>query len=123
MRIKLFFLLHLYFVFFLGFSFVVSSQTAKDTLVASQYFKKADSLLLNKKFENSISNFQNALSIYEKTGAWEKVAACHNKISENHWRHVALKKALQSAKKALEISTTKLLPNNIYEARPDNADL
>ncbi|PKV48484.1 CHAT domain-containing protein [Aquimarina sp. MAR_2010_214] len=89
------------------------AQVTNDTIVASQYYKKADSLLKDRKYEKSIELFQKALPIYKKGKTWEKVASCYNKISENQWRNRQnLKESLSSAKKVLKMSRTILGENN-----------
>ncbi len=94
----------------------VFSQTPNDTLVASQYYKKANSLLIDKNHKESIKFFKKALPLYEKAKAWEKVASCYNKVSENYWRNSALKESLQYSKKAIEICTNYLSKDHREEA-------
>lgn len=104
---------------YIGFSFFISSsysQSPKDTIVASQYYKKADSLLTERKHEESILFFKIALPLYKKVEVWEKVASCHNKISENQWRNSDYKESMANGKKAIEISAKYLLQNNKEEA-------
>ncbi len=91
------------------------AQVEKDTLLASQYFKKGDSLLIDAKYGESIKLFRKALPIYKEIKAWEKVASCYNKISENQWRKYDDEESLINAKKALKTSS-KYLKNNIEEA-------
>ncbi len=80
------------------------SQTLQDTLVASQYFKTADSLLSKNKYDESIVFFEKALPIYQKHKVWERVAGCYNKISENFWKqNKNLGRCLINAKRALEV--------------------
>ncbi|WP_271784696.1 CHAT domain-containing protein [Aquimarina algiphila] len=89
------------------------AQVEKDTIVASQYYKKADSLLTERQYDSSIEYFTKALPMYQKAKAWEKVAGCYNKISENQWRNREnLKESLSSAKKVLKMSTAILGKNN-----------
>ncbi|WP_025744124.1 tetratricopeptide repeat protein, partial [Aquimarina pacifica] len=90
------------------------AQTKNDTLVAWQHYKKADSLLEVKNHNESILLFKKALPIYEKEEAWERVASCYNKISENQRKKLALEKSLRNAKKAMEI-TNIYLPKNTEE--------
>ncbi len=98
------------------FTYSLNAQIATDTLLASQYFKKADSLLADKKHNESIDFFQKALPIYKKAKAWEKVASCYNKISKNQWRKRKFNVSLSNAKKALKISDQHLKKNNKEEA-------
>ncbi len=103
--------------FFCTFLFSFMGATAQikiDTTRASQYYKEADSLLIQKKYEESIALFNKALPEYKKAKAWEKVASCYNKISENQWYKGD--ESLLSAKKALEISTDYLMEGNKFEA-------
>ncbi|MEW7280582.1 CHAT domain-containing tetratricopeptide repeat protein [Aquimarina sp. 2201CG1-2-11] len=102
-RPSIFFLPFIYALFFL-MPFCISAQVAKDTLLASQYFKKADSLLTDKKFESSIALFKKVIPIYKNAGTWERVAACYNGISENQWRNREYEKSLKNAQKALKIN-------------------
>ncbi len=91
------------------------AQVPKDTILASEYYQKADSLSIDKKHEKSIDFFTKALLIYEKAETWEKVASCYNKISENRWRKDENEESLLTAKKAREICV-KYLKNSIEEA-------
>ncbi len=93
----------------------VHSQTQNDTILASRYYKKADSLLKNNSYKESIILFKKAIYLYEKTESWEKVTSCYNKISKNLLAHYN-KNALHNAQKALEISTKYLEKNNREEA-------
>ncbi len=100
--------------------FVIISQTSraqstKDTLLAFQYFKKADSLLTNRKFESSKEFFNKAIPIYKNAEAWEKVANCYNKISINQKYKTEYKESLESANNALKICK-QYLNNNWQEA-------
>ncbi|MDY8134981.1 CHAT domain-containing protein [Aquimarina sp. 2201CG5-10] len=107
---------YIFLIIFLGLTNFGYSQTKTDTIIASQYLKKADSLLGEWKYDNSIELFKKALPIYEQAKAWERVASCYNKISENQWRNSKYEESLVSAKKALEISTQYLKKNNLEEA-------
>ncbi|GGX07627.1 CHAT domain-containing protein [Aquimarina muelleri] len=103
-------------VFFITSLHTINAQTAKDTLLAYQYYQKADSLFADRKLNDAITYYQKALPIYKKAKAWERVASCYNQISENQWRSRKLEESLTNAKKALEISTTYLAKNNIEAA-------
>ncbi|TSE04239.1 CHAT domain-containing protein [Aquimarina algiphila] len=102
-------------IFFMIICHTAHAQVEKDTLLASQYFKKGDSLLIDAKYGESIKLFRKALPIYKEIKAWEKVASCYNKISENQWRKYDDEESLINAKKALKTSS-KYLKNNIEEA-------
>ncbi|WP_299554670.1 CHAT domain-containing tetratricopeptide repeat protein [Seonamhaeicola sp.] len=91
-------------------------QTEKDTLIAFQYYQKADSLLTVKKFDESIALFEKALPVYQKAKVWERVASCYNKLSENQRRIHELEKSVQNANKALSICDTFFLESNAEEA-------
>ncbi|WP_108804799.1 CHAT domain-containing protein [Aquimarina sp. Aq107] len=109
-------------VFFLFFSSLSFSQTkiVNDTILAFQYFKKADSLLADRKLDSSIVYFRKALPIYEKAKAWERVATCYNTISESQIRKSQYEEALKSAKKALEICNYYLIQNHREEGAAYN---
>ncbi len=93
------------------------AQVTNDTLLASQYYKQADSLLIHRKHDKSIELFKKALPMYKKAQAWERLAACYNRISENQLRNRKLEEALSSAKKALEINIGYLNKNTTEEAK------
>ncbi|WP_271765587.1 CHAT domain-containing protein [Aquimarina algiphila] len=84
------------------------AQIEKDTIVASQYYQKADSLLTEREYDSSIEYFTKALPIYQKAKAWGKVASCYNNISENSWRALKLKESLKQSERALFICNTYL---------------
>ncbi|MDY8135247.1 CHAT domain-containing tetratricopeptide repeat protein [Aquimarina sp. 2201CG5-10] len=94
-------------VLLLVFTITSTAQT-NDTIVAYQYFKKADSLLTDRKLNSSIAYFKKAIPLYEKARAWERVASCYNGISECFWRDYKSEKSLENAQKALEISKKRL---------------
>ncbi len=94
----------------------IFGQKKKDTLIAFQYYQKADSLLKHKNYSQSIDLFTKAIPIYEKINAWNRVARCYNKISENQWRDRKIEKSLQNAKKALKISDKEFIENNNEKA-------
>ncbi|MGY3791723.1 CHAT domain-containing protein [Aquimarina sp. 433] len=93
----------------------MNSQAVEKT-TAEEYFKLGDVLLLQNKFKESILNFEQALVIHQKNNQWEKVVACYNKISESQWKNVQLNKALQTANKALDISSKKLGSDHLQYA-------
>lgn len=102
------------FTFF--FAGVSIAQTSKDTVVAFNYFKKADSLLTDRNYKESIALFDKALSIYEKTATWDRVASCYNKLSESLRKSNTLEKSVLQANKALEICHNHLTENHPEEA-------
>lgn len=97
-------------------SYSIRAQVEKDTLLASQYFKKADSLLTSGDYNNSIQLFKKAIPIYQKAKIWERVSRCYNKISQNQWRNLKLKESLRFSKKALTICDTYLTENHKEKA-------
>lgn len=92
------------------------SQKATDTIVATQYFTKADSLLTQTRYTQSVALFKEALPIYQKAKAWERVARCFNKIAESYILDSKYEESLKNANKALEISTTYLSRNKREKA-------
>ncbi|MCX2762704.1 CHAT domain-containing protein [Aquimarina muelleri] len=108
----------LFFIIYFSFlmSYSIRAQVEKDTILASQYFKKADSLLTSADYNNSIQLFKKAIPIYQKAKIWERVSRCYNKISENQWRNLKLKESLESSKKALAICDTYLTENHKEKA-------
>ncbi|MBW1295856.1 CHAT domain-containing protein [Aquimarina litoralis] len=107
------------FVLFTHFAF--SQNTVKqDTLQAFQYFKKADSLLVDRKLDSSIVYFEKALPIYEKSKAWERVVGCYNGISKSYFEYSKYDASLKSAEIALSISNNYLDVSNLERARACN---
>ncbi|WP_299218875.1 CHAT domain-containing tetratricopeptide repeat protein [uncultured Aquimarina sp.] len=94
----------------------INAQSVNDTILASQYYKNADSLLTNKKYNESVDFFQKALPIYEKAKAWEKVANCYNEISTIQWKKSSYKDSFNNAEKALEVITKNIEKESIQEA-------
>ncbi len=103
-------------VILLFFITSVFSQTFKDTLVASEYYKKGDSLMSVRNHTKSVQFFEKAMPIYKKAKAWEKVASCYNKISGNQWKNSDYEESMTSAQKALDISHTYLIQGNTEES-------
>ncbi len=93
------------FIFLVSFQ-TASAQVENDTILASQYFNKADSLLVDRKYDESIKLFKKALPIYTKAKAWKKVVNCYNKLAENQWENRKLEQSIQNSKKALHIIDT-----------------
>ncbi|WP_103069283.1 CHAT domain-containing protein [Aquimarina sediminis] len=103
--------------FFIALSYTSYAQVEKDTLLASQYYKTADSLLIDRKLDSSLVYFQKALPLYKKAEVWERVAKCHNKVFNVHWyNHSTSKELLESANLALEICNRYLKKNHPEEA-------
>ncbi len=96
---KLFLILILFF-FTTGFSF---SQTVSDTLVAHQYYKKADSLFQNKTHKKSIEYFKKALTLYMEVNNWKQIASCYNGISSNQLYLRIFEESLQNSEQSIEI--------------------
>ncbi|TPN87537.1 CHAT domain-containing protein [Aquimarina algicola] len=97
-------------------SVCVWSQTPKDTLLASQYFATADSLLTEEKHDESIALFEKALPIYQKHKVWERVATCYNKISKNYEKTSNLSQMLNISRKVINIETGLLNKNSLQRA-------
>ncbi|EZH74941.1 hypothetical protein ATO12_09415 [Aquimarina atlantica] len=79
------------------------AQVTNDTLLAAQYYKKADSLLIEAKYKNSIESYKKSLILYQKDKLWEKVASCYNKISHIQKLASNFKESFKNANTALEI--------------------
>ncbi|WP_298548621.1 CHAT domain-containing protein [uncultured Aquimarina sp.] len=92
----------------------VHGQSVNDTILASQYFNKADSLLADRKLDNSIVYFKKALPLYKNAKAWKKVANCYNEIAYIQFQLQKLDSSYFAAKKGLDISE-KHLPENSIE--------
>ncbi|MCX2763944.1 CHAT domain-containing protein [Aquimarina muelleri] len=92
------------------------SQKATDTIAATQYFTKGDSLLVHAEYTQSVALFKKAVFIYQKAKAWERVARCYNKIAESYILDSKYEESLKNANKALEISTTYLSRNKTEKA-------
>ncbi|WP_108867766.1 tetratricopeptide repeat protein [Aquimarina aquimarini] len=103
-------------IFFITLPFTTYAQIANDTVVASQYYKKADSLLTEGEYDPSIGYFTKAIPIYNKAKAWKQLANSYNKISENQRYLGSYQESLSNAKKALEIVTTYSLADSRQEA-------
>ncbi len=95
---------------------IIFSQTPKDTLVASQYYKKADSLYSLRKLDNSIIFFRKSLTQYQKAEVWGKVVDCYNKIALSQLYLYDLEKSFKNSNKALEISAMYLPEENKEKA-------
>ncbi|MFD2562446.1 CHAT domain-containing protein [Aquimarina rubra] len=92
------------------------AQVENDILLANEYFKKAESFLLEKKADSSIVLFKSALNIYMENNSWDKVASCYNKISENFGNSRKFENSSEYFQKALRISSTYLENNNPEKA-------
>ncbi|MDY8135246.1 CHAT domain-containing tetratricopeptide repeat protein [Aquimarina sp. 2201CG5-10] len=93
-----------------------SAQVTNDTIIASQYFKKGELLLVNKKLDSAISYFKKALPLYEKTKSWEQVAGCYNRMSESEKYKAFYNESFVLAKKAMLISTKYFEKDNLEKA-------
>lgn len=94
------------------------SSTVQDTILAGQYYQKADSLLTNQNFKESLSLFDKALPLYEKAKAWRRVVNCYNKTTKCKLRlgtinHQAI---LKNTNEIFEIINTNSLQNSYEEA-------
>jgi len=106
------------FILFLFFTSITFAQSGSvnDTIIASQYFRKADSLLNDRKLDSAIIYFKKALSIYEKAKAWEKVAGCYNELAEGQYEKSDYEESLKNAQNALKINNNYLDENNLEKA-------
>ncbi len=95
---------------------IAYSQGEKDILLASQYYKKADSLLTEEVYKNSIDFFEKSLLLYQKNKDWEKAANCFNKISSIQNKISNFTKSLENANNALEICEKHLQDNSEEKA-------
>ncbi|WP_160114028.1 tetratricopeptide repeat protein [Aquimarina sp. AU119] len=102
--------------FFIITCHTIHAQVEKDTLLASQYFATADTLLTYRKLDSAVVYFKKGLPIYTKAKTWERVARCYNKISESQWRNEKYEESLSSAKQALAVSDQYLQENNREKA-------
>ncbi len=103
----------------IGLGFIIttlSAQVSKDTLIASQYYKKADSLYFHRELERSIDFFKKSLSRYQEAQVWKKVVACYNKIALNEMYLYRFEKSQKSSRKALEINEIYLSKENKEKA-------
>ncbi|WP_164914191.1 CHAT domain-containing protein [Aquimarina sediminis] len=82
------------------------TQPAQDTIIASQYFTKADELLAQRKQDSAMVYFNKALVIYKKADAQKRIADCHDKISKTYKDSFDFIKALQHAEQAVSIRST-----------------
>ena len=94
-----------------------NAQAKIDTLKASQYFKKANILVADKKTDSATTFYIKALILYQKTEVWEKIASCYNKIALNY-------KILEKAdslyfftNEAYQICRSKLPKNHMQEIK------
>ncbi len=89
------------------------AQVKNDTLLASQYFEKGDSLLINEDYISSITYLKKALSIYKKTKDWERVAQCYYDIGNGYFFKYEFSTALKFYQKTLVIREKILGINHI----------
>lgn len=90
----------------------IVAQTPKDTLFASKYFKKADSLLTKKKYNESISFFNKALPVYKKAKSWKRVADCLSMLGKNYEESSDYSKAKEFYNKSHNLRKEKLELNH-----------
>ncbi|WP_025742466.1 CHAT domain-containing protein [Aquimarina pacifica] len=79
------------------------AQNAKDTILAFQYYQKANSLTFDKKRDSANVYLEKAIPIYKKAKSWKRIAHCYNTISDNLWDLEDFDGAVLQTKKALEI--------------------
>ncbi|WP_299259731.1 tetratricopeptide repeat protein [uncultured Aquimarina sp.] len=102
-----------FFILTISFNYI-DAQSVNDTILASEYFKKADSLLVDRKLDNSIVYFKKALPLYKNAKAWKTVANCYNEIAYIQFQLQKLDSSYFAAKKSLDICK-KYLPENSIE--------
>ncbi|QKX06991.1 CHAT domain-containing protein [Aquimarina sp. TRL1] len=98
--------------FLIFICFTTFTYAQQDTISANIYLKKADSLINKYQCAPSVDYTQKALAIYQKINHWEKIAKCHNLLSENYSYLEKGDLSLLHANKALAILQT-YLPNHI----------
>ncbi|WP_025742400.1 CHAT domain-containing protein [Aquimarina pacifica] len=94
----------------------IQAQVKIDTLLASQYYQKADSLLHERKYETSLKFFKQALPLYKKVKTWKKVVSCYSKLSHNKWRIGNINASKKDAETALKIISAHQLKDTEDEA-------
>ncbi|WP_299604870.1 CHAT domain-containing protein [uncultured Aquimarina sp.] len=106
-------------VIFVFSTHVIFSQNTirQDTLLAAQYYKKADSLLEDRKLDSAIVYFEKALPLYKEAKVWERVAGCYNGISESYFEYSKYEESLKSAKVALNICNIYLDEYSLQKAK------
>ncbi|WP_378182511.1 CHAT domain-containing protein [Aquimarina sp. SS2-1] len=95
----------------------VSAQIENDTLIATQYYKKAETLLNSRDYKASINYFEKALFIYKKAQSWEKVISCYNNIAVNQRRTRLYDESVKNLQTALKLNRLHLKPNNILQSK------
>ncbi len=90
-------------IVFLFFVNLCVAQKQNDTIIASRYYSKADSLLILMQVDSSMVYFKKALPIYKKAKLWERVASCYNGISAIYAENSKYQESLDFAEEALKI--------------------
>ncbi len=105
-----------FFVITIAFLNNIAAQTKIDTILASKYYTKAETLLKEGKNKESIRFLEKSKSLYLKVKVWEKTARCLNEISYIEKLNSNFEESLKKAKKALEICEFHLQKNNREKA-------
>ena len=79
-------------------------QTPADTVLANQYYRTADTLTEQGKYEEANRLLGQAQRIYQKTETWERYVACLNSIAFGQWFVAAYDSATAAAQCALRLS-------------------
>jgi CHAT domain-containing protein len=100
----------------------ISSQTENkiallDTIIANEYFNKAEKLYKDAQYDSSTFYFDKASVIYEKEKEYEKYSKCYYKIGNNFKKKGEYKSALRYLNKSLDIGLNKLDSNNLVIAQ------
>ncbi|WP_166386911.1 CHAT domain-containing protein [Polaribacter sp. 11A2H] len=97
------------------FTSKIFSQIKNDTLIASKYYNKADSLQKTKNYNKANIFYKKALPIYKKNSAWKRTVDCYNRLSQINRYNRKLESSLSYAKTALEL-TSLYLPKESEQA-------
>lgn len=106
---------HLFFFWILvSFLFTPNfyAQKKADTLAASINYKTADSLLKKRDFNKSVLLFNEALTVYKKTGTFKKIADCYYKLGYCYEESLDYNNAQKFYEKSLKLKKEKLSTNH-----------
>lgn len=82
----------------------VNNNKEPDSLLASNYYKKANSFSDDEAgADSAIYYFRTAVVIFQSLGDWQKAVKCFNGIGENYWRKRDFKHAREFLNQALQI--------------------
>ena len=83
---------------------IVCAQDQVDTVLAKQYYEEGNTQFEAGDYTGSLTNFEEAFSIYESSQAWPQYLEVLIKISQSYGKLGQLEKALELAQKALKVS-------------------